>query len=230
MIEEIQQHFEASYPREACGIIGIVQGKKKWFPCTNVAENEDDFILSSDEYFEIVKQCDIFAIVHNHPDASNEPSPADINNCNALGIPYWIFSYPEMDLYILEPEKKSYPLVGREYEFGERDCFEAMRDYLKSKNIEIPPRVPFEDNWWDKNIDYFSDQIIEKWGGKKVSMEEVQKNDVLIFKVKHDVPDHCGVYIGDNNFFHHAENRLSCREPLNKFWMKALVGVYRYGA
>ena len=55
MIEEIQQHFEASYPREACGIIGIVQGKKKWFPCTNVAENEDDFILSSDEYFEIVK-------------------------------------------------------------------------------------------------------------------------------------------------------------------------------
>ena len=137
MIEEIQQHFEASYPREACGIIGIVQGKKKWFPCTNVAENEDDFILSSDEYFEIVKQCDVFAIVHNHPDASNEPSPADINNCNALGIPYWIFSYPEMDLYILEPEKKSYPLVGREYEFGVRDCFEAMRDYLKSKNIEI---------------------------------------------------------------------------------------------
>ena len=90
-----------------------------------------------------------------------------------------------------------------------------MRDYLKSKNIEIPPVVPFEDNWCDKNIDYFSDQIIEKWGGKKVPMEEVQKNDVLIFKVKHDVP--IRVYIGDNNFFHHAENRLSCREPLNRF-------------
>ena len=31
MIEEIQQHFEASYPREACGIIGIVQGKRNGF-------------------------------------------------------------------------------------------------------------------------------------------------------------------------------------------------------
>ena len=65
-------------------LLELYKEKKKWF-CTNVAENEDDFILSSDEYFEIVKQCDIFAIVHNHPDASNEPSPADINNCNALG-------------------------------------------------------------------------------------------------------------------------------------------------
>src|SRR6056300_1868948 len=106
MLEEIQKHFEKEYPREACGVIGIVKGKKEWFPCTNVAENEDDFILSSKDYFNIVKKCDIFAIVHSHPDTSNEPSVSDINNCNALGIPYWIFSYPDMELNIVEPEEK----------------------------------------------------------------------------------------------------------------------------
>ena len=33
MIDEIQAHFEREYPKEGCGIIGIVEGKKEWFPC-----------------------------------------------------------------------------------------------------------------------------------------------------------------------------------------------------
>ena len=136
MLEEIQKHFEEEYPREGCGVIAIVKGEKKWFPCKNVAEEDNDFIISSEDYLEIVKRYDIFAIVHSHPDASNEPSETDINYCNAMGIPYWIYSFPDMELNIVEPKTKSYPLIGREYKFGVKDCFEAMRDYLKSKNIE----------------------------------------------------------------------------------------------
>ena len=49
-----------------------------------------------------------------------------------------------MELNIIEPETKAYPLIGREYEFGVTDCFEAMRDYLKSKGVEIPPRIPLK--------------------------------------------------------------------------------------
>ena len=53
MIHEIEEHFKKEYPREGCGIIAIVKGKKKWFPCTNVAEDDEDFIISSQEYFKI---------------------------------------------------------------------------------------------------------------------------------------------------------------------------------
>jgi len=28
MIDEIQEHFAKEYPKEGCGIIGIVEGKK----------------------------------------------------------------------------------------------------------------------------------------------------------------------------------------------------------
>ena len=41
------------------------------------------------------------------------------------------------DMPFVEPKTKSYPLIGREYEFGVKDCFEALRDYLKSKNHKL---------------------------------------------------------------------------------------------
>ena len=228
MIEEIQQHFEKEYPREACGVIGIIKGKRQWFPCENLAQGTENFVLSSKDYLNIKSKADILGIVHSHPDASNKASEHDIDCCNALGIPYYIFSYPDMELNIVEPKKRAYPLIGREYEFGIKDCFEAMRDWLEKENIYIPPREPFEDDWWNNDLDYFTEENIKNWNHKKV--DSPKKNDVLIFKIREKVANHCGVYLGNDIFFHHAENRLSCRENLYPFWIQHLVGIYRYVA
>jgi proteasome lid subunit RPN8/RPN11 len=229
MIDQILEHFDKEYPREGCGLIALVKGKKVWFPCKNLAEDEEDFIMCSKDYLRIKVKYDIIGIVHNHPDASNEPSKRDIDNCNALGIPYYIFSYPEMELNIVDPVQKQYPLIGREYKFGVYDCFEAIRDYLATKEILLPPRAPFEDDWWKKEgLNYFCPDVVKGWGGKEIT--EPQENDVLIFTMDSKVPNHCGVYIGRDTFFHHAVNRLSCRESLYPFWIKYLTGVYRYDA
>lgn len=228
MIDEIKTHFDTEYPREACGIIGIVKGRKRWFPCKNVAESEKDFVMSSEDWFRVKRQADIFAIVHNHVDSSNEPSENDVNNCNALGIPYYIFSYPDLELNIVQPKQNFNPLIGREYKFGANDCFEAMRDWLSNEGIEIPKRAAFEDDWWLKGLDYFTEDIISEWGFKKVSAP--QKNDLLVFAVESSVGNHCGVYLSNDVFFHHAENRLSCRESLYPFWGKHIIGIYRHEA
>ena len=227
MIFEIYEHFKAEYPREGCGVIGVVKGRKKWFPCKNLAENNQSFIMDSKDYFEAKKRSDIIAIVHNHLQGSNEPSQIDINNCNAMQIPYHIYSYPEMELNILEPTKNKSKLIGRKYEFGVSDCFEAMRDYLAEQQIYLPPRILFEENWYNKGLNYFEDEVISQWGGVKMNTPP-QKNDVLIFTVQESVPNHCGVYLGKDLFYHHAINRLSCREHLYPFWIKYLTGVYRY--
>lgn len=227
MIEEIKEHFDTEYPREACGIIGIVKGKKKWFPCQNVAKSDDDFVMSSEDWFKVKRQADILAIVHNHTNNDNTPSENDINNCNALGIPYYIFSYPDLELNIVEPKENFNPLLGREYSFGVTDCFEAMRDWLASENIKIPAREVFEDDWWEKGIDYFTEENIKNWNHVKV--DTPQKNDVLIFAVESGtIGNHCGVYLGNDVFFHHAVNRLSCRESLYPFWARHIIGIYRH--
>ena len=99
-----KSNFEKEYPREGCGVIGIVKGKKRFFPCENVAEGEEDF-HSSVDYFNLKQSVDIYAIVRNHPNATNDASEHIQYNYNAVGIPYYIFSYPEMDLNILDPNK-----------------------------------------------------------------------------------------------------------------------------
>jgi len=226
MIEQIKEHFESEYPKEGCGIIGIVKGKKQWFPCENIAENNDDFIMSSEDWFKVKKHADILAIVHNHTNNDNTPSENDINNCNALGIPYYIFSYPDLELNIVEPKENFNPLLGREYSFGTSDCFEAMRDWLEAEGIKIPKRAAFEDDWWLKGLDYFTEEVVKEWGFKKVTSP--QKNDLLVFAVESPVGNHCGVYLGNDVFFHHAVNRLSCRESLYPFWARHIIGIYRH--
>lgn len=228
-LEEIEDHFSKWYPKEGCGVLGVVKGKLQWFPCDNVAPEEEDFIIDSKQYIAISQRCDIVGVVHSHPDASPEPSELDINYCNTLGIPYYIFSYPDMDLVKLEPVRETKALYGREYEFGVNDCLEAGIDYYASKGIELPKRALFEDDWWDKGLDYFTEDYIKTWGFHKVE-GNMKAGDLLIFKVMANVGNHCGVYLGDDLFYHHAVNRISCRENLFPLWGKHIIGVYRYAA
>ena len=53
LYEEIREHFEKEYPREGCGVFGVVKVKKQWFPCTNVADDNEDFIIDSKQYLKI---------------------------------------------------------------------------------------------------------------------------------------------------------------------------------
>jgi len=43
-------------------------------------------------------------VVHSHYDSKCNPSQHDIDNCNSVGIPYLIVSYPEKDYCIVEPK------------------------------------------------------------------------------------------------------------------------------
>ena len=45
--DTIVKYFNKEYPREGCGVIAIQKGKSKWFPCKNVAEDNEDFIIDS---------------------------------------------------------------------------------------------------------------------------------------------------------------------------------------
>lgn len=237
LLPEIELHFIKTYPKEGCGLLGVRDGELHWLACKNIATEDENFIIDSREFFKYKRMYDIVGVVHSHPDSSCEPSEVDINVCNSLCIPYYIFSYPTMEMYYLEPEVNNTELYGRDYEFGKADCFEAIRDYLATKNILLPPRelfggdyFPQQDGFWETNTEYLSPEKALDWDHKKVELKDIRENDVLIFKVYSPVNNHCGVYLGDDIFYHHAQNRLSTRESLYPFWAKFLTGAYRYEA
>lgn len=116
MIEQIKEHFRKEYPKEGCGVIVEKQGVSKWIPCTNIAEKDDDFVIDTKQYLDIVKRYKILGIVHSHPDSPCTASENDKRYCNFLGIPYYIFSYPSMELEVLEPVQRVYNLIGKKYE------------------------------------------------------------------------------------------------------------------
>jgi cell wall-associated NlpC family hydrolase len=117
---------------------------------------------------------------------------------------------------------------GLTYEFGKRDCFTFVHRYYNDIGIPFNNREDFIDDWWEQDIDYFCPEYIKKWGFIPSTKKNLQPKDLLIFNVKCSVPNHCGVYIEQNMFAHHAHGRLSCVEDLYPFWTKFLVGAYSY--
>ena len=115
-------------------------------------------------------------------------------------------------------------MLGRTYDFGTNDCYSLVRDYYREKlNIELSA-INFEDNWWNKGLNYFDD-LYEAFGWYEV--ETPQEHDMIIFSVLSNIPNHCGVYLGEGLFLHHAENRLSCRESIYSGWSKHITRYIR---
>jgi proteasome lid subunit RPN8/RPN11 len=225
MIEEMLEHLSNEYPKEGCGIILNRRGKLEWVPCKNVSQTpEETFEFDAREYTRVQLKGDIHAIVHSHPDTTSEPSESDRRASDFLGIPYYIFSIPDGELTVYEPTTKRAPLLGREYVFGSSDCYSLVCDYYRDLEIELP-RMPFIDDFWEKGINYFDD-LQEEYGF--VTVEKPQKHDLVFFNVMSVFPNHCGVYVGEDIFLHHAVNRLSCRESIHSFWGKYITRYVRW--
>jgi proteasome lid subunit RPN8/RPN11 len=213
--KQIFEYFVEQFPKEGCGLLQNKKGKLYWIPCENKAENpEEDFYIDPKEYIKASLSGDIYAIVHSHPDTGEEPSEADIKASDFLGIPYHIYSLETMKKYEYIPKKLRTPLLGRNYEFGKYDCYSLVRDYYENLGI-ILPNIPFEDDWWLKGLNYF-DELFDAFGF--VEVEEPQEHDGIILQVYCEVPNHCGIYLGEDIFMHHAVYRLSCRESLYSGW------------
>lgn len=214
----LNSHTDTSEP---CAAITTQKGKYKLVPLSNSSNDPENFFALGSDYVRLSLNSDILFIVHAHPD-NCIPSEYDISCCNTVNIPYIVFNKENLTYSTVYPSNYK-NLIGREYTFGTYDCFEACRDWYMYHNIILPARdTEWKDDWWLEGLDYIKD--FESWGFKEVT--SLQYGDLLVFG--QDVYNHIGVYIDNDIFFHHAVNRLSCRESIYPFWGSMLKKVYRY--
>ena len=104
MIDAIFQHAAECAPNECCGLVIQDGNDKRYIRMENISENKNEFEMDALTFASYQAISKILYVVHSHYDEDCRPSEYDINNCNAIGIPYFIVSYPNKDYTILEPK------------------------------------------------------------------------------------------------------------------------------
>ncbi len=110
-MQAIFEHAGKEAPKECCGLVVGSKEINEYIPCENICENEKGFKFDPLTFLRYQLTSKILYVVHSHYKEDCKPSQHDINNCNEVGIPYLIVSYPELNSYILKPNEQKNNII-----------------------------------------------------------------------------------------------------------------------
>ncbi len=218
-------HAEREYPRECCGVIAQKSRVVKYFPCRNIAETpEEHFVLSPEDYAAAEDWGTVTGIIHSHPNATTQPSELDKAQCDALGVPWYIVSWPEGDLRTVQP-RGDLPLSGRPFVLGFTDCWGLVMSWFRQeRGIDLPDyRVDYP--WWEQGENRYADNWRE---AGFIQVDDPQPGDLIVMQVQAPVANHAGILLADNMLLHHLYGHLSQRVPYGGYWRDRTVMVLRH--
>lgn len=230
VLDDIRAHAAECHPREACGLVAVVKGRERYFPCTNVATRADqEFMISPEDWARVEDEGEVVQVVHSHPNYPPQPSQADLVACERSGLRWLIISWPSGLVHEVAPSGYRAPLVGRTFSHGIVDCYTLIRDYYAERLNLALPDVERADGWWERGEDLYT-AYSAAWGWHEVGTDvrTLREHDVLLFQVSAPVVSHAGIWLGDGTFLHHAERRLSSRDVYGGWYRKVHVRTVRH--
>lgn len=225
--QEAEAYAKSEYPREACGLIVIVKGRERFFPCQNIAIGDDHFVLKPDDYAAAEDAGEIVAVWHSHCGIGAEPSEADMVSCEKTGLAWYIYATPADNWCRFTPTGYRAPLVGRQWQHGVLDCYSLVKDaYAEMFSIYLPD---FErnDNWWLRGENLYIDNFA------KVGFQQVESphhGDALLMQIASPVPNHAAIWLDGDMILHHIHGRLSSKDVYGEYYRKNTAMVLRYAA
>lgn len=225
--EAAEQHAATEAPREACGLVVIIKGRERYWPCRNLAVGTDQFVLDPVDYAAADDAGDIMTVVHSHPSTPAEPSQADRVSCEASGLPWLIYGVQAQRWAYMEPSGYQAPLVGREWSHGVLDCYSLIRDWFRIEHGLVLPNFERRDEWWLNGGNLYLENF-RAAGFVEIDPADIQPGDGILMQVMSPVPNHGAVYLGDNRIIHHVQGRLSCRDNYTEFWRQRTTQVVRH--
>ncbi|MDG6882783.1 NlpC/P60 family [Phocoenobacter uteri] len=226
--KKILDHAEQCKPQESCGFI-VSEGKEmRYLRCENIADDPMNFFeIASEDLIEAEQKGEIIAFVHSHPDIEEEKglpylSTADRECQLRMQLDFWLVVGGEIKQF-----RNIAPLLGRQFENNKQDCRNILLDSYMLAGIDVPDDVKYEFNWFETSNLYEENLI--RFGCEKLAHNETpQLGDIVMVQIGADVPNHAGIYLGNQLMLHHSEGRLSARVPYDGFWLDCTHSIWRY--
>ena len=224
ILQAVKQHAADEAPRECCGL--IVDGR--YVPCRNVAPGLGRFRVHPDDSAAAEDSGTVQALVHSHAYEPPEPSPADIDACNAGSLPWLIVNHPLGTHCWLEPDNDAppAPLIGRQFVHGLHDCYAVVRDWYRIEKGLRLRNYPRADGWWNDGQNLYRENFAAE-GFVEVS-GDLREGDVLFIQERAPVENHAGIYLAGGNILHHPAGRLSRVEVYGHYWRTRTRVVLRH--
>ncbi len=235
-LQAIQAHAIAEYPRECCGLVVAGAHGEIYVACTNAAAKpSDQFRMPAEDYAAAEDLGEVLAVVHSHPNASAAASDADRVMCEASGLPWHIVSVGQVageapachDIQSIEPCGYLAPLEGRQFAHGILDCYSLVRDFYAQELGITLSQYERDDNWWDNGQDLYSLDRLRAEGFELIDGEP-RRGDMILMQVRSPVPNHAGVYLGDDLMLHHLYGRLSEKTVYGGMWAERTRYIVRH--
>ncbi len=229
--EQAEKHAEECIPKESCGLLAIIKGEKIYWPCKNIAESGFEyFVIDPDDWAECEDTGEIIGVVHSHPNDPAIPSDNDKASCDYLGFEWFIYSAFTKEWCSFKPSDFKSGLYGRTWIWGKQDCLSLIWDYFEEKlNLKLKDWPRPRDLKAFAQKPYFQ-KVLTESGFRKVDINNIQPNDILVMEGIFNKLNHVALYLGDQTILHHTLKKLSCRETYDLEYIKLTKEVYRYEA
>jgi proteasome lid subunit RPN8/RPN11 len=226
--EKALAHAKESPEVEVVGVVHIIKGRERYFPCKNIADDPKHFFeLCPEDYAKAEELGEITAIIHSHPITNHHPSQADKVACENSGVPWYVVNPQTEKWGHCEPSGFQLGYVGRIFSHGLVDCYSLVKDFYEREfNIELANYYR-SDKWWKKGGNLYLENFKNE-GFYEIEMEEMRYGDCFLMKLESSVPNHAAVYMGENVVLHHVQGRLSSRDVYGGYYQKVTEYCLRH--